>query len=307
MTANRRLLSALSLAFCNAVSHFINTEFVPIRCVVNVLPILRPVQSAGSLHRCLNPFAARGLQSRLRSALPKPPTPKRFPVSPDEFWISRTIEQRANRRRRREFVLRSLLLPAFAAAVYGGTLGIAVLVGCPPRVLIEDSVDAGSHCIMAGLISNVGIVFWMTAGVVCLFAVLSRSIDDRRNRQLIAAGGLLTAALTVDDLFRIHNTLVPKPLCYGAYALSAGLILLCYRREIVRLDSSKFLLAGAYLGLSILTDLFENQLPYDYLIVQIFEDGFKFVGIATWCAFWISAVMKARSQHGRRFVRVHVS
>jgi hypothetical protein len=43
-----------------------------------------------------------------------------------------------------------------------------------------------------------------------------------------------------------------------------------------------FLLAGGLLALSIFTDLKQRNIPFDYAQVQVAEDGFKFVGAASW-------------------------
>ncbi|MEC9028542.1 MAG: hypothetical protein VX543_04955 [Cyanobacteriota bacterium] len=41
-----------------------------------------------------------------------------------------------------------------------------------------------------------------------------------------------------------------------------------------------FLAVTLLLGLSVLSDRFQESLPIGYATVQLFEEGFKFVGIA---------------------------
>ena len=53
-----------------------------------------------------------------------------------------------------------------------------------------------------------------------------------------------------------------------------------------------FLAAALLLGLSVLSDRFQESLPIDYATVQLFEEGFKFVGIACWLAFWWQASLR---------------
>ena len=46
-----------------------------------------------------------------------------------------------------------------------------------------------------------------------------------------------------------------------------------------------FLVAGSFLALSILTDLLQSYSPLSYTYTQVFEEGFKFIGAATWLYF----------------------
>ena len=46
------------------------------------------------------------------------------------------------------------------------------------------------------------------------------------------------------------------------------------------------------LGLSIVSDKVQDLLPIGYATVQLFEEGFKFVGIACWLAFWWQASLR---------------
>tara|TARA_B100002051_G_scaffold68472_1_gene64977 strand:- start:6 stop:176 length:171 start_codon:yes stop_codon:yes gene_type:complete len=47
------------------------------------------------------------------------------------------------------------------------------------------------------------------------------------------------------------------------------------------------------LGLSVLTDALQGLWPNSYETVQIFEEGFKFLGIAAWLSFWCHYVSSA--------------
>ena len=53
-----------------------------------------------------------------------------------------------------------------------------------------------------------------------------------------------------------------------------------------------FLAATLLLGLSIVSDKVQDLLPIGYATVQLFEEGFKFVGIACWLAFWCQASLR---------------
>ena len=53
-----------------------------------------------------------------------------------------------------------------------------------------------------------------------------------------------------------------------------------------------FLAVTLLLGLSIVSDKVQDLLPIGYATVQLFEEGFKFVGIACWLAFWWQASLR---------------
>ena len=54
-----------------------------------------------------------------------------------------------------------------------------------------------------------------------------------------------------------------------------------------------FLVSVVLLGLSVLTDALQGLWPNSYETVQIFEEGFKFLGIAAWLSFWCHYVSSA--------------
>ena len=47
------------------------------------------------------------------------------------------------------------------------------------------------------------------------------------------------------------------------------------------------------LGLSVIIDQLQELIPVDYSTLQLFEEGAKFLGIATWLAFWWQATAGA--------------
>ena len=58
-----------------------------------------------------------------------------------------------------------------------------------------------------------------------------------------------------------------------------------HHKKILEIDAFSFLFAGLLLALSILTDLARPILPMEYSFTQVFEEGFKFIGAATWLYF----------------------
>jgi hypothetical protein len=64
------------------------------------------------------------------------------------------------------------------------------------------------------------------------------------------------------------------------------LILFRYRDLLQRLSGPIFLLSVILLGTSLLFDKFQEVLPVAYAEGQVFEEGVKFLGIASWLLFW---------------------
>ena len=67
-----------------------------------------------------------------------------------------------------------------------------------------------------------------------------------------------------------------------------------FRGPLRRFGGDIFLVSVVLLGLSVLTDALYGLLPSNsYETVQIFEEGFKFLGIAAWLSFWCHYVSSA--------------
>lgn len=144
-----------------------------------------------------------------------------------------------------------------------------------------------------GAVSNLGVLIWMSGAAVCLFTaavVLAQGLGARPVVFMTAAG-LLTGFLAMDDLFLVHENVLPafgvsEPVTYGAYA-ALGLVYLAVSwREI--LNHNVFLLAAAvlFLGTSVVIDwLFHSDHPLRIVL----EDGAKLTGISAWVGFHVTA------------------
>jgi len=64
-----------------------------------------------------------------------------------------------------------------------------------------------------------------------------------------------------------------------------GVLLVRHYKKIIEIEGLAFFLAGTFLASSILSDLVQSKVPFRYEYVQVVEEGFKFVGAATWLYF----------------------
>jgi hypothetical protein len=149
----------------------------------------------------------------------------------------------------------------------------------------------GSHPLV-GVVSNLGVILWCTAASVCLFSYLIlRNKLQGKSASFLLWSGLLTAMLLFDDLFMFHDYLAIAHLNMGQttvyiiYLILALTWFIYFFDEIRSNDFMIFLLAGLFLGLSVLGDFILPQEGIAYM----FEDASKFFGIVTWTIFFIRA------------------
>lgn len=169
-------------------------------------------------------------------------------------------------------------------------VGVA-LTGERASFFTRDVFSIASIPVYAGLISNLGIFLWCATAAVCLFAAaLARDPEAAR---FLAASGLFSGLLLVDDFFMVHEWIVPRLLhvseksMYGVYAVLGLAWLWRFRRRILTGRPGLLALALGLFALSILFDFLEPAHPpgiapgWRYMI----EEGPKLVGIATWAAY----------------------
>lgn len=142
---------------------------------------------------------------------------------------------------------------------------------------------------LTGALSHIGILIWCATVAICLFcAAVHRRYGRPGFARFMVYSALLTALLMLDDLFMLHEYILPLSLgvpqngVYGAYLVLVIVYVLGFRRTLLTLEYSIFLMACGWLGLSLLTDLLLAQSELQFFL----EDGLKLMGIATWLLFF---------------------
>jgi hypothetical protein len=167
------------------------------------------------------------------------------------------------------------------------------ITGIPFAQFTADPAATFNYNSLFGCISNIGILLWCAAASVCFLsaAILNVRRDQGEMVKFLVCFGALTAVLMFDDLFMFHESIAPWYLhvpekavliLYGLYALYA----FSHFRKIVLTNDIRFLvLAACAFGSSVLIDQISEiyYIPGEYL----FEDGAKFVGIASWLAYFV--------------------
>ena len=192
-------------------------------------------------------------------------------------------------------------LPWLIAATYAlvvlmliGAAVVSVLMDRPVYVFISDIAAISEVSPFYGVISTVGILFWCASAAICFFS----SLLIRREKLSLnfvwffLISGIFTMILMLDDLFMLHEHIIPKFLRIPQRAILAGypilavLYLIRFRATIVQTYYEILLLAFGFLAISVVLDVIPNFLA-DWR--PLFEDGAKLLGIVSWFVYLSSA------------------
>ncbi|UCG73768.1 MAG: hypothetical protein JSV45_05190 [Chromatiales bacterium] len=186
-------------------------------------------------------------------------------------------------------VLVLLPLLALTAVVIG-----SARMGTPVGDLLSDPAAILDAAPWTGLISNFGALLWCATASISLFtwSVLQRRPESRQFSKFVLSAALITTVLLLDDLFLFHEWIFPRYLgvtertTFSAYLVLIAVWLVLARRTILSTEYLILLLAFGFFGLSLFVDTYDE---IDRLITswrQIYEDGFKLLGIAAWFGYF---------------------
>jgi hypothetical protein len=162
-------------------------------------------------------------------------------------------------------------------------------------VLLRDPAAAFEFAPTAGLFSHLGVLAMAVMGAICLFAAALLA-KGARDRTVLFSVGLLSAWLALDDLFMLHEALlprilgIPEPVTLGVYVmLVAGLMRLIGMR-VFTFAFLGFWAAAGFLVVMLATDMmFEVATSPSFLV----EEVTKLCGFVLWSAFWIASAGQA--------------
>jgi hypothetical protein len=181
----------------------------------------------------------------------------------------------------------TVLMAAALGTAYVGDLSVSDLLRDPSAVL-----DGPWY---VGVFSTTGIALWAVAGALCLLTLSSE--PSKGARSLLIAGAVMSFVLGADDGYLLHETIkneigIPSPVTIGIYGVLAIVLFWpAWRYLRSRPEFMVFVTAVALLATSAILDFAgEAGLPTPPLS-PIIEDVAKFLGIATWAAFfaWVCA------------------
>jgi hypothetical protein len=154
--------------------------------------------------------------------------------------------------------------------------------------------------ILWGIFSYFGILMWAASTACCAVAwtFLTRTSRSHPLRPWFLASAVLSAALTVDDAFLIHDLVlsdyagIPEALVLVGYAVAIAWYLFRFRRELLaRDDSAVFLVSVFLLGSSLVIDL-AIRVTGEFRYASTLEDLPKLLGITAWVYFFFRATVE---------------
>ena len=191
------------------------------------------------------------------------------------------------------FFLLLYILPLLFLIAMGLT---SVQMDIPLALFTRDPAAVADIHPFTGIASNLGVLLWASTAAICLFSWVSlrRNSVDKNSATFLFYAGLMTIILTFDDLFLLHENIFPDYLGISqkiVLIIYLGLLLVGlvkFRKDIMKTEYLILLIALAFFGLSIFTDVFDHQIKaligdWHYL----FEDGFKLLGIVGWFGYFL--------------------
>ncbi len=178
----------------------------------------------------------------------------------------------------------------------------------PPILAFHDPVTIETprgpdYCCFGyyGAISNVGVMLWTSSAAVCLFAglVLATSLGFTVKSCALIAGGALTGVLAVDDLFLLHDDLLPfhgidEKLTFAVYGAGILSYLFFFRNAVLDGNIVMLTLSLFFFGVSTVADLFQHAADQQLVLI---EEITKFFGVVFWAGFHVFFAARALADH----------
>ena len=160
-------------------------------------------------------------------------------------------------------------------------------------LVVRDLAQTCGYPIGVGMISNLGILLWGAAASICFFATFLEGIN-RESSKLLLLGGIFSSLLCIDDLFLLHDRYIGQDFLNLTYLAISIFLLVRFRKILKIIGLFNLLISILFLGLSVFFDgVIQQIFNQNYEFTQLFEEGFKFIGIACWLNFWCKASSNA--------------
>ena len=190
-----------------------------------------------------------------------------------------------------------LAAQVLALAAIAALAAVAHVAGVPFSHVSRDPATALGGPFVTGYLSYLGACLWCAAAAIALFsALLVRGGRDEAGAGFFLATGLLSGLMLADDLFMVHDGLVPHLLGdverwnLALYALLAAAYLVAFAPLVRRTCLPLLAAAGCAFAGSVLVDA--SLIPVADSRRHLAEDGCKFLGIANWAAWVTTACLQ---------------
>lgn len=141
-----------------------------------------------------------------------------------------------------------------------------------------------------GFFSNIGIMIWAAATMICFFVAYRIKEVKEINAHFwyILVSAVISLLMTLDDLFQLHEFVFPNyfsisdNMVYLTYMNIYLIYFIRFRKILLNSDYLVLGLAFVFLGLSTIIDLLPLPIPKDTFL----EDAIKLFGITTWFVYF---------------------
>jgi len=195
-------------------------------------------------------------------------------------------------------------LAPFLAAIYLpallllGAVGLASRIwGIPEGDFTRDPLQVLHQPAYLGLTSYVGILVWCATATMGLFAAaaLRNGPGAKTTQRFLLWAGILTAWVTLDDLFMLHDVVIPQVLhlreqfVFMLYAVIAVSYARRFKEQLFRRDRALIFLTVVFAAISVVMDnghaiqviVGHPVVPQSYLV----EDGTKLLAQVSWAGY----------------------
>ena len=175
-------------------------------------------------------------------------------------------------------------------AIYSFSLFVFMRQGISPILILRDLAQTCENDIGVGFISNLGVILWIGISFILIFLLKTGLTKKTEFHNLILSGAIFSSILAIDDFFLIHDKYIIQEIIFSIYLIFAIFIIKKYKKQIIKIDIVLFLASYLMFGSSIFIDIIIQDLfPRFLLFTQVFEEGFKFIGIIVWVSFWLKS------------------
>lgn len=167
---------------------------------------------------------------------------------------------------------------------------ISTYKNIPLDTFTQDPTQKMNAPFYVGAFSNIGVMFWSAATVLCLFTayLVRERFNNNGDFKFLLVSGLITLLLAFDDMFQLHEDVLPHYAHIPANAVILTYInifiiyIILFWRKILSTEFIILLSAFFLLGLSTVIDLLPLPLEKDSFL----EDAIKLFGIVSWFIYF---------------------
>lgn len=180
------------------------------------------------------------------------------------------------------------LLAICTAAIVLGLMTVYTTTGIAAFYLLRDPNAVSSNPFYFGSLATGAALVWICGAMISLFVSLRMWRYGRRDQVwCLALPGVLALVLGLDDLFMIHDGLMPwlslsEVYLFPLYAGLGALVAIALLKAGFVEDILLLLIGGGTFAVSIVIDVLADEAQV--LTVSI-EDTFKLAGIFFWTAY----------------------